>query len=57
MVPIATFNEHPLGMPHKTTSTHRNFFKGEHTPRADLATWNNLHPYGNEFNPIRGTHY
>lgn len=57
MVPIATFNEHPLGMPHRTNSTSRTYHKGEFTKRADLATWNNLHPYGNDFNPERGTTY
>ena len=25
--------------------------------KADLATWNNLHPYGNDFDPNRGTTY
>lgn len=57
MVPIATFNEHPLGMPHKGISTNNSFFKGEYTPRTELATWNNLNPYGNDFNPMRGTQY
>ena len=28
MVPIATFNEHVRGMPHKTNSTNRDHFKG-----------------------------
>lgn len=57
MVPVAKFNEHPLGMQHKTNSTSRTFHKGEFVKRADLATWNNLHPYGNQFNPGRGTTY
>jgi hypothetical protein len=57
MVPIATFNEHPRGFPHTANSTHRSFFKGEQTKRSDLAKWNNLHPYGNEFDPNRGTTY
>lgn len=57
MVPVATFNEHPRGFAHKTNSTHRTFFKGDQTKRADLATWNNLHPYGNDFDPNRGTTY
>ena len=57
MVPIATFNEHPMGFAHKTNSTNRTFHKGQFTKRADLATWNNLHPYGNGFNPDRGTTY
>lgn len=57
MVPVAKFNEHPLGMPHKTNSTHRTFHKGEYADAAPLATWNNLHPYGNGFDPNRGTTY
>lgn len=56
MVPIATFNEHPMGFPHKTNSTHRSHFTGNQCPRSDIATWKNLHPYGNDFNPDRGTH-
>ena len=56
MVPIATFNEHPRGFAHKTNSTHRTFFKGEHVDPSKIATWNNMHPYGNNFNPDRGTH-
>ena len=55
MVPIATFNEHPMGMPHTTNSTSRAFHKGEYSKKADLATWNNLHPYGNSFSPNKGT--
>ena len=57
MVQIATFNEHPMGFPHKTNSTSRTYHKGEFVKRADLATWNNLHPYGNDFDPNRGTTY
>ena len=57
MVPIATFNEHPMGFPHKTNSTSRTFHKGEFVKKADLATWNNLHPYGNDFDPNRGSTY
>ena len=57
MVPIATFNEHPMGFPHRTNSTNRTYHKGEWTKRADLATWNNMHPYGNGFDPNRGTTY
>ncbi len=57
MVPVAKFNEHPMGMPHTTNSTHRTFYKGEHVDAAPLATWNNLHPYGNNFDPNRGTTY
>lgn len=57
MVPIATFNEHPLGMPHRTNSTSRTHFKGEFTKRADLAQWNNMHPYGNDFNREKETAY
>jgi len=57
MVPIATFNEHPMGFAHKTNSTHRTFFKGDHASASQLATWNNLHPYGNAFDPKRGTTY
>lgn len=56
MVPIATFNEHPMGFAHKTNSTHRSHFTGNQCPRSDIATWKNLHPYGNDFNPDRGTH-
>lgn len=44
-------------MPHTTNSTSRTFHKGDFTKRADLATWNNLHPYGNGFSPDRGTTY
>ena len=57
MVPIATFNEHPMGFPHTANSTHRSHFDGKWVPRSDIAEWNNLHPYGNDFNPDRGTHY
>jgi len=57
MVPVAQFNEHPRGFPHTTNSTQRSHFKGAHKDPADLATWNNMHPYGNDFNPDRGTHY
>jgi hypothetical protein len=57
MVPVATFNEHPLGMPHTANSTSRTHFKGEFTKRSDLATWKNLHPYGNDFNPDKKTTY
>ena len=57
MVPVAKFNEHPLGIAHRANSTSRIFHKGEFVKRADLATWNNLHPYGNHFNPGRGTTY
>jgi len=57
MVPIATFNEHPMGMPHRTNSTHRTFYKGEHVDASKLATWNNLHPYGNDVDPNRMTTY
>jgi hypothetical protein len=57
MVPIAKFNEHPMGFAHKTNSTHRTFFKGEHASASKLSTWNNLHPYGNDFDPNRGTTY
>ena len=57
MVPVATFNEHPLGLPHRGNSTHRNFYKGQHADATTLATWNNMHPYGNDFDPDRGTTY
>lgn len=57
MVPIATFNEHPMGFPHTTNSTHRTFFDGKTCNPSDIAKWNNLHPYGNDFNPDRGTQY
>jgi hypothetical protein len=57
MVPVAKFNEHPMGFPHKANSTHRTFHKGEFVKATDLATWNNLHPYGNAFDPNRGTTY
>ena len=55
MVPIATFNEHPMGFAHKTNSTNRDHFNGKGCPASDLSRWNNLHPYGNNFNPDRGT--
>jgi hypothetical protein len=57
MVPVAKFNEHPMGFAHKTTSTHRTFHKGDSVPAAKPATWNNLRPYGNNFDPNRGTTY
>ena len=57
MVPIAAFNQHVRGMPHKTNSSHRDHYRGAPGKQADLATWNNLHPYGNQFNPERGTQY
>lgn len=57
MVPVAKFNEHPMGFAHKTNSTHRTFYKGDFVPATKLATWNNLHPYGNAFDPMRGTTY
>lgn len=57
MVPVVEFNEHPHGLPHTANSTHRTFFKGDQTKKADLAKWNNLHPYGNNFDPNRGTTY
>jgi len=57
MVPVAKFNEHPMGFPHRTNSTNRTYHKGEHGDAAPLARWNNMHPYGNDFNPDRGTHY
>ena len=47
MVPIATFNEHPMGFAHKTNSTHRSHFDGKTCPASDIAKWNNMHPYGN----------
>lgn len=30
MVPIAKFNEHPMGFPHKTNSTYRTYHKGDY---------------------------
>ena len=57
MVPIATFNEHPSGLPHKTDSTYQSHYDGKGCPPSKMATWNNLHPYGNDFNPDRGTQY
>ena len=44
-------------MPFKKNTTNRDHFKGQHTNRSDIAKWNNLHPYGNNFNPNRNTHY
>jgi hypothetical protein len=57
MIPVATFNVHTLGLPHKAKSTSKIFYKGEQVPRSNLATWNNMHPYGNSFDPHRGTTY
>lgn len=44
-------------MEFKTVTTHQDHFRGEPYPRADLATWNNLHPYGNDFDSNRSTTY
>jgi hypothetical protein len=57
MVPVAKFNEHPMGFPHRTNSTHRTYHDGKYVEASKLATWNNLHPYGNDFDPNRGTTY
>lgn len=57
MVPIAVFNEHPMGMPFNTISTQQDHFRGEPYPAAELATWNNMNPYGNDFDPNRNTTY
>ena len=57
MVPVAKFNEHPMGFPHKTNSTSRTYHKGDFAQVTPIATWSNLHPYGNDFDPNRGTTY
>ena len=58
MVPIAVWNEHPLGMKHRESSTNSRLMKGEFVSRSELATWNNLNPIANDlFNPKSDTHY
>lgn len=57
MVPVATWNEHPMGLHFSPKTTHRKHYKGEPYPKADLATWNNMHPYGNDFNQSKPTTY
>ena len=46
-----------MGFPHTANSTHRTFHKGDYVKPSDIATWNNMHPYGNNFDPNRGTTY
>ena len=46
-----------MGFPHKTNSTSRTYHDGKHVDPSKLAKWNNLHPYGNDFDPNRGTTY
>lgn len=58
MVPIAVWNEHPLGLKHKETTTNSRYFKGEFRSRSELATWNNLNPVANDlFNGDKRTMY
>lgn len=58
MVPIAVWDKAPTGMPFAGNSNHRISYKDpQGAPPANLATWNNLHPYGNDFDPNRGTTY
>lgn len=58
MVPFVAWDKAPTGLPFSGNSNHRVSYKDpKGAPSAQLATWNNLHPYGNEFDPNRGTTY
>ena len=58
MVPIAVWNEHPLGMKHLADTANSRHFKGKFRSRSELATWNNLNPVANElFDPKKSTMY
>lgn len=57
MVPIAVWDKAPTGLPFHGDSDHRRSYKDPKGEPAQLATWNNMHPYGNDFDPNRGTTY
>ena len=57
MVPIATWDKAPTGLPFNGNSDNRRSYVDPKGSPSKLATWNNLHPYGNAFDPNRGTTY
>jgi hypothetical protein len=50
MVPIAVWDKAQTGLDFVGDSNHRQSYKDPKSGPAKLATWNNMHPYGNDFN-------
>lgn len=57
MVPVASWDRAPTGLPFAGNSDYRRSYADPKGSPAELATWNNMHPYGNAFDPRRGTTY